>query len=69
MQKDIYCPSASSELDGITCLVSLADDHEMPILRSAVAELRRANFAMQSLVEPIGIEPTTSTMPLWRSSN
>jgi hypothetical protein len=26
-------------------------------------------FVGGPLVEPIGIEPTTSTMPLWRSSN
>ena len=49
MQKDIYCPSTSSELNEITCLASLAHDHEMPVLRSAVAELRRANFAMQKV--------------------
>ena len=29
----------------------------------------RMNAAALNLVEPIGIEPTTSTMPLWRSSN
>jgi hypothetical protein len=41
----------------------------LPSLVYRGLESLRSQITLIRMVEPIGIEPTTSTMPLWRSSN